>query len=553
MDSFKNLDLLSVGIAIAAIGILGFIIFISNRKSVTNRTFLYFALLTILYSIFNYLPSQINDVNINLWVFRVVIFLAVWHAFYFFQLFLVFPKESIKFSKSYKFILLPITILISILNLSPIVFKSVKEASSSGQVLAIQNGPGIALFALAVIFLVFGGLIMLFKKTIKATGIEKSQFRYVTLGTLITFSLLIAFNFILPAFFDNSQFISLAPLFFLPFISLTFYAIRRYNLLNIKIITTEILTFALAIVSFIEIVFSNNFVALVFRSAIFILIFAFGILLIRSVRREVEQREKLEVLTKELQAANEKLKELDNLKSEFLSFASHQIKSPMAVVKGFAELIYEGSYGPIPDKAKEAAGRIKEAVDRLLALVKNFLDLRKIEQGKMDYNFEIVNIIDVIKRMGDDLSLLVKKKNLEYKFEAADTELKARIDVQRFTQVIQNIIDNAIKYTDSGWIKVSVKKELDMVLITVSDSGRGMSKEMLAKLFGQFSRDSEAAKAKEGTGLGLFIAKQIVVAHQGEVWAESDGEGKGSKFCVKLPLYTGQDASVKKQEVPAGK
>jgi signal transduction histidine kinase len=106
----------------------------------------------------------------------------------------------------------------------------------------------------------------------------------------------------------------------------------------------------------------------------------------------------------------------------------------------------------------------------------------------------------------------------------------------RFSQVIQNLIDNAIKYTKEGWIKVKVDKEDSEVLISVSDSGIGMSKELQQKLFGQFVRDPAIKKEIHGTGLGLYITKHIVEAHHGKIWAESEGINKGSTFYIKLPI-----------------
>lgn len=537
MTYIFNLDLLSVGVAVAGMVILGFVSFFNNPKSISNRVFLYLAISASLWGIINYSSYQVFPIVFSFWLLRFVMFFAVWSSFFTFTLSYVFPLDRVKLSPYFKWVLVPLTIVTAFLTLTPLVFTRVAQTSADGRISSVINGPGIIIFGILVIFLNVGGVTLLIRKIIKSERIKRKPMEIVLFGEILMLFLIIVFNFILPAFFGNPRFIPLGAVFLFPFIAFTSYAIFKHNLLSIKIITTEILTFVLLVVIALEVILSANVIEILFRSAIFILVLAFGILLIQSVRREVEQRERLEVLTKELQAANEKLKELDKLKSEFLSFASHQIKSPMAVVKGFAQLIYDGSYGAVPDKVKETAGRIKESVDKLISLVNNFLDLRKIEEGKMEYKFESINVIELVQQITYGLSLLAKQKGLDLSFEAKDGKLKAQVDVQRFTQVIQNLIDNAIKYTDKGFVKVGVTKQNeDQILISVSDSGRGMSKEFLSQAFLQFTREAAAAKEKQGTGLGLFIAKQIVTEHKGDIWAESDGLGKGSKFLVKLPL-----------------
>lgn len=536
-EYFKNLDLLSVGITVAAIGILGFIVYLSNRKSITNRTFLFFSLITIFYGVLNYLNFQITSPEVALWNVRLTIFFAVWHTFYFFQFFYVFPKEKITFPKIYNLALVPIVVLTSFFNLTPLVLNKVTELTLEGKISKIANGPGIALFGLVIVSLVAGGIFLLIKKVINSSSREeKKQLKLISVGVFTTFAFLITFNFVFPALLDNSRFVPLGALFMFPFIAFTFYAIVKHHLLNVKVIATEILTFVLAVVSLFEVIISRDITTVVFRLVVFALVLAFGILLIRSVRREVEQREKLEILTKELEAANEKLKELDKLKSEFLSFASHQVKAPMNVVKGFATLIYDGSYGQVPDKVRETAQKIKESADRMIALVNNLLDLRKIEEGKMEIKLETASVDGLISEVVEELKTLAEKKNLSLTFEKPGQEIKAQIDPQKFRQVIQNLLENSIKYTDTGGVIITIaNNQTGSVLITIVDTGRGIPSDLLAHLFEQYKRNASLKDKIEGTGLGLFIAKEIIKGHKGDIWAESEGEGKGSKFYVRIP------------------
>lgn len=539
--AFQNLDLLAVGATIAAIGILGFVVFFNDRKSTTNRAFLAFALVTVFYGVVNYLSYRVTSPDLILWLLRLTIFSATWHAFSFFHLFYVFPKTRKPLPKPYKYGLIPIVTITSLITLTPLAFSRLSEVAKIGQVTNPERGPGMPLFGAVVIFLVIGGLYILIRKTISASKEEKHQFQLVTAGTIITFICLIAFNFVLPVIFNNLVLIPLAPLFIFPFIAFTSYAMIRGHLLGIKVITTEILMFVLAMTTLTEIILSQNTSQTVFRSGVFILVLSFGILLIRSVRREVEQRERLEVVTKELSSANDKLKELDQQKSQFLSFASHDLKSPINIIKQFATLIADGTYKE-PAKVQETITKIKTTADRAITLVDDFLDIRKIEEGKMDYSFETKDIVSFVKGITEDFAPMAKaQKNIDITFTTTTPSLMVKIDTTRMRQVIQNYLSNSLKYTESSppdgrvnWIKVMVTEEQNSVLISVKDSGIGMSAELLPTLFEQFRRDKNVAKKIQGTGLGLYISKQIVLVHGGETWAQSEGPGKGSTFFVRL-------------------
>src|SRR3989344_2875345 len=223
LDAFKNLDLLSVGMTIAAIFILGITVFLSNRQSATSRMFLLFSAITVAYGVFNYLSYHVtSSPQMALNLIRATLFFAVWHAFSFYLLFYVFPDESSGLSLSQKFIVLPITIAVSLLALTPLTLSGIKELSAEGRILKAINGPAIALFGIWIFYLVAGGIFLLIKKMSQAKGHRKKQFATVSIGVVVTFSLLVIFNFIYPAILDNARFVPLAALFMLPFIGFAF-------------------------------------------------------------------------------------------------------------------------------------------------------------------------------------------------------------------------------------------------------------------------------------------------------------------------------------------
>ena len=290
MDILINLDLISVGITLAATVIIGFTIFFSNKESVTNRTFLYFTLITAAWGILNYLYYNTGNALTSFWIIRFVIFLAVWHAFTFFQLMYVFPRENVHFSKKYKYFLVPVVAITSIVNLTPLVFRRIQEVSETGTVSKIENGPAISLFGTLIIAFILSAIYTLIKKTIHAKNEDKSRLKTILWGVLITFTLILIFNFTLPAIFNNPAFIPLSSVFIFPFIVFTSLAIYRYNLFNIKVASTAFLVLALTITILFETIFANGFTETLFKSSEFLLVTIIGILLVRSVLKEVHQR-----------------------------------------------------------------------------------------------------------------------------------------------------------------------------------------------------------------------------------------------------------------------
>jgi signal transduction histidine kinase len=241
-------------------------------------------------------------------------------------------------------------------------------------------------------------------------------------------------------------------------------------------------------------------------------------------------------MTMQLETANLRLSQLDKLKSEFLSFASHQIKAPMTVVKGYATLILDGCTGAADQQTCGIASKIKDSADRMIGLVNAFLDLRRIEEGRIQYVWAELDLVHLLETVTEELRQLAARKGLELKLEPSARPWRISADAATLRQVFQNLIDNAIKYTDKGSVTVSTEPGTNgAVRILIRDTGRGISPQLLPKLFGQFSRDPSVSREIAGTGLGLYIARQIIQAHRGTVWATSEGPGRGSTFVVQLP------------------
>ena len=238
----------------------------------------------------------------------------------------------------------------------------------------------------------------------------------------------------------------------------------------------------------------------------------------------------------ELKALNEKLKGLDKLKTEFLSLASHQLRSPLTAIKGYTSMLLEGDFGVVTDKQREAIDRVFQSSSHLAKIVEDLLNVSKIEQGGMKYEMAPFDLAKAANELATDLSVTASKKGLELKFVSDGHQHVVNGDMEKIRQVILNVIDNAIKYTEKGSITVTVSKDAatGMEHVAVTDTGMGISPEEKDKLFQKFSRGAGGKTNTGGSGLGLYLAKQISEAHGGSIAIDSPGVGLGSTFSILL-------------------
>lgn len=233
-----------------------------------------------------------------------------------------------------------------------------------------------------------------------------------------------------------------------------------------------------------------------------------------------------------------KLKEVDQLKDDFISMASHELRTPLTVIRGYAEYI-RGAPELTPE-TKSYADHIDVSVQGLDALVADILDVSRIEQGRMTFTFEKLNPASVLTEVVEALSGPAKEKGLALSFNTKESTevLSISVDRSRLKQVLMNLVGNAVKYTPKGEIVVRQYKEGDRAVLRVSDTGLGMSAEEQKRLFEKFYRIStEQTKDIRGTGLGLWITARIVKEMKGTITVESI-KGVGSHFIVSFPLST---------------
>lgn len=246
--------------------------------------------------------------------------------------------------------------------------------------------------------------------------------------------------------------------------------------------------------------------------------------------------EKLKNTNQQLIQANNKLQELDKLKDEFVSLASHELRTPMTAIKGSISTILDGYTGEVPPQAKEFLTAAYNENDRLIRLVNNLLNISRIEAGRFTFTIVKVNMEKLINDVIYSLQPAAKERNIFLKYEKTSEVPPILGDEDKVKEVLINIIGNATKFTHKGGITIKTNVENNMVVTSVTDTGSGIAKEDLDRLFKKFSQvGGDYARPAGGTGLGLYISKQIVEGLKGKIWLEST-LGVGTTFYFSLPV-----------------
>ena len=240
----------------------------------------------------------------------------------------------------------------------------------------------------------------------------------------------------------------------------------------------------------------------------------------------------------ERKRAEEKLKETMELKSQFISTVSHELRTPLTCMKEAIAVVSDGVVGKINDKQRNFLDIAKRNIDRLAILINDVLDFQKLEAGKMKLNMQENDISEVVGEVHKIMLSSAKKKGIDFSLKLEDNLPKARFDSDKITQLLTNLVSNAIKFTpEQGQVSICVQHQGEELVICVNDTGVGIPKEALPKIFDRFYRVHRPGKQIQGTGLGLAIVKEIVTMHGGRIEIESE-VGQGTTFTVFLPLAT---------------
>lgn len=522
--------------------ILAVLFFLSSRKQKSNMIFAFFIVFISLWSLS---IGLFLDTDNFAWA-RTLANIYYVSGGMIGTLFLFFSQLFIgdqRFFKIKTFIIsLPMLIYIILFFINDHLFIQNIYIDKFGKNVVLNKLPYILFLIYFALYILIAYVIFL-RKYFKSKNIhEKRQIRLIVTSTLIGFFFSFLFNLYLP-FTGVYHLIWIGPLFGFLMAGTIFYAIAKYQIFNIKTVATELFIFIMWIAVFIQILFEDKVQKQIQSGALLVFLIVFGVLLIRSVIREVEQRELLQSLKDALQKsntelgeANEQLKSLDKLKTEFLSLASHQLRSPLTAIKGYSSMLIEDSFGEINEHQKEAVKRIYTSAQGLVSIVEDLLDVTKIEQGGMKYQFSETDIKKIVSELYNEMLIPAQNKGLTLSFDFDDKEpYIINADTTKIKQVFLNLVDNAIKYTKEGFVKIKLYKKTNRLYFSVQDSGLGVTPETKKRLFQKFSRGEAGKTNTGGSGLGLYIAQKIVEAHKGVISIESEGEGKGTVFTVAIP------------------
>ena len=247
------------------------------------------------------------------------------------------------------------------------------------------------------------------------------------------------------------------------------------------------------------------------------------------------------LLYMQIQNANEKLKEIDKLKDEFVSLASHELRTPMTVIKSYIWLLIQGKTGELTAKQKEYLDRTYSSTDRLINMVNDMLNISRIESGRFTIEPKEIDLSALIQEVVAEMQPRAQEQELQLIYAPPQVALPhVNADPERIKQVLINLVGNSLKFTPKqGTITIFTQVENGYVVTHVKDTGRGIKQEDMEKLFKKFNMlggNYLTKQTGQGTGLGLYLSKSLIELHKGRIWVESEGEYKGSMFSFSLPL-----------------
>lgn len=435
-------------------------------------------------------------------------------------------------------------------NMSPLFIEGVKPAMSFHfwPIPGILFHAFLLLWGLQVVFV----LKILYRAYQEASGGRQMQLKYIFWGTALGF-LGGSTNYFL---WYGIPVLPIGNILVASYVIAVAIAILKYQLFSIKLIFVEIAILLLNLFLFLNIFTSHSTTDYVLNISVSVALLIFSIYLVLGIYKEIRDRERIEELVWQKAQANDRLRQMEIQKTEFVSIASHQLRTPLTVIKGYASMVLEGTFGPLNEQAREAMKKLYEATEKVMSLVEDLLTVSRIEQGRLVLNFETANFRNYIEEVIASMEKEAREAKIYLSFsmeEAIDSFVM--IDKSKFKQAVRRIIENAIKYSVSpGFVSIiiSFDKVANKSRLIISDMGTGMTSAQIDDVFKRFDLDTIVVTDQEaltsyttsesrGHGIGLYIAQEIIKAHHGILRIESAGPKNGTTVVVELSAVPPQE------------
>ena len=314
------------------------------------------------------------------------------------------------------------------------------------------------------------------------------------------------------------------------FLGLLSFMIVKYQIFNIKLIATQALVWSLVILIGSQFFFIKVLTNFILTGATFVASIVLGYFLIKSVKKEIQQKEALERLNISLQSL---IKQRESL----MHLINHKVKSSFTHSKYIFAGLLDGTFGEVNEEVKKRAGQGFEANEVGIKTIDLILNITNMQKGLIKYDLKKLDFRDIVLKVFSEKKITAEKKGLKIEKDIVENGYYVSGDAFWLQEAVNNLIDNSIKYTKQGGIKVELKKSDGKVILSVKDTGIGLTFEDKENLFLEGGRGKNALRTNvESTGYGLYSVKLIIEAHKGRVWAESEGENKGSTFFIELPV-----------------
>jgi signal transduction histidine kinase len=392
---------------------------------------------------------------------------------------------------------------------------------------------------LAAHFAVFiiASLVVLLIAAKRNAALDRTRITSVLVGTIIAFNSIFAVLFGSTAHTSpNAYWMGNVALMTGMFI-IAVAIIKNRLLVDLRLVSAEVFILLTLFVIVADIVVSQSMLDFSLRLAILVVLVFYGTMTSRNIVREARNLHELQALTEHVTKMNGQLLEADRTKTKFLSLATHQLRAPLGGMRSYLDMLFKGNFGPLTDKQQDIVRINLGATSQLLETVEMFLNVTKIELGKLELYKSETLLQKLFPRVIEGVQPLADRKGLAIAVDIPQNARPVFCDSGKIFHVLMNLLDNAIKYTEKGEIRLSASFGPDEARVSIKDTGAGLSPEDKERLFEGFKRGIAGATLnKDGSGLGLFLVKNIVEAHNGKVFVESEGRGCGSTFGFTLPM-----------------